>query len=133
MAKKQGRKNGSAGLRAEFTALAADFRKMAEQQADTNSNFDKRQKRFETALNKLAMLVAELSKEGLALYSMQEQTDQRLKELEKDVADLAVMMKATGKHLNETNKRLDAWLKLEQQRRRNGDKSGGRNGKRNVG
>ena len=133
MAKKHSRKNGSVGLRAEFTALAADFRKMAEAQADTNSNFDKRQKRFEVALNKLAMLVTELSKEGLALYSMQEQTDQRLKDLEKDVADLAVMMKATGKHLNETNKRLDAWLKLEQQRRRNGDKNGGRNGKHNEG
>ncbi|MBI1761822.1 MAG: hypothetical protein HYR56_10340 [Acidobacteria bacterium] len=116
-------------LQAEFTALAADFRRMEEEQDDINSDFDKRQKRFEVALNKLAFLVGEVSKEGLKLYTLQEETDQRLKELEKNVGNLVVMMTATNRRIDETNNRFDTWLKLEQKRRRNGHN--GSNGKRN--
>lgn len=129
MAKKKGGKNRSLDLQAEFTALAADFRRMEEEQDDINSDFDKRQKRFEVALNKLAFLVGEVSKEGLKLYTLQEETDQRLKELEKNVGNLVVMMTATNRRIDETNNRFDTWLKLEQKRRRNGHN--GSNGKRN--
>lgn len=129
MAKKSGRKNGSLDLHAEFAALRVEFRKLAEEQADINSNFDKRQKRFELALNKLAELVEAVSKEGLKLYEGQEQHERRIQRLEKEMADAAVMVKATGKQIIETNKRFDAWLKLEQKRRSNGHN--GSNGKRN--
>lgn len=131
MAKKNGRKNGSTGLRAEFTALTADFRKLAEEQAESNRRFEKRQREFERGLNKLASLIVLSGEHIHELYELQAQAHRRLDKLEKNVADLAVMVKATGKQVNETNKRFDAWLRLEQQRRRNGDKSGGRNGKRN--
>lgn len=136
MAKKKSGKTGSLDLHAEFKTLAADFRKLEAEQSDIHSDFDKRQKRFEQALNRLAFLVGEVSKEGLKLYTLQEAADRWLKELEKNVDNLVVMMTATNRHLDETNqridgtnKRFDAFLKLEQKRRSNGHN--GSNGKRN--
>lgn len=129
MAKKNGRKKGSLDWHAEFAALGAEFRKLAEEQADINSNFDKRQKRFEQALNTLAGLLKESGERIHELYELQEQANRRLDKLDKEMAEAAVMIKATGKQVIETNKRFDAWLKLEKQRRRNGHN--GSNGKRN--
>ncbi len=117
-------------MRAEFAALDDEFRKLAEEQADINSNFDKRQKRFEQALNTLAGLLKESGERIHELYELQEHAYLRLDKLDKEMAAAAVMIKATGKQIVETNKRFDAWLKLEQHRRRNGGKNG-HNGRRN--
>lgn len=129
MSKKKGQKNGTRDLHAEFAALGAELRKLAAEQADINSNFDKRQKRFEQALNMLAGLLKESGQRIHELYELQEQATRRLDKLDKEMADAAVMVKATGKQIIETNKRFDAWLKLEQKRRSNGHN--GSNGKRN--